>query len=59
MMNHRPPVHMFGRNDLETLFLSAESHDWIEISERLLGPVPEGFRFEPKHQAKSYKQAEG
>lgn len=53
-MNQRPPSHMKGRNDLETLFLSPHSSDWIKISEMLLGPVPEGFRFEPKHQAKGY-----
>lgn len=57
-MNHRPPAFMRGRNDLETLFLSNHSSDWIKISEMLLGPVPEGFRFEPKHNAKSY-QTEG
>ena len=51
-MNQRPPLHMCGRSDLETLFLSAEAVDWIKISEMLLGPVPEGFRFEPKHKAK-------
>jgi tRNA-dihydrouridine synthase 3 len=49
-MNHRPPSsHLKGRNDLETLFLSPHSEDWVRISEMLLGPVPEGFRFEPKH----------
>lgn len=53
-MNHRPPLYICGRNDLETLFLSSESSDWIKISEMLLGPVPNGFRFEPKHKAKSY-----
>jgi tRNA-dihydrouridine synthase 3 len=50
-MNHRSPAHVRGRNDLETLFLSSHSEDWIRISEMLLGPVPEGFRFEPKHKA--------
>ena len=53
-MNQRPPAHLQGRNDLETLFMSANSADWIQISEMLLGPVPEGFRFEPKHKANSY-----
>jgi tRNA-dihydrouridine synthase 3 len=53
-MNQRPPVYMQGRNDLETLFLSANSADWIKISEMLLGPVPEGFRFQPKHKANAY-----
>ena len=50
-LNMRPPAHMCGRSDLETLFLSTHSHDWVKISEMLLGPVPEGFRFEPKHKA--------
>jgi tRNA-dihydrouridine synthase 3 len=53
-MNHRPPLYMCGRNDIETLFLSPHPSDWIKISEMLLGPVPDGFRFEPKHKAKGY-----
>eukprot|EP00977_Amphora_coffeiformis_P002164 scaffold425_cov175-Amphora_coffeaeformis.AAC.23 len=53
-MNQRPPLYMCGRNDLETLFLSPHASDWIKISEMLLGPVPEGFLFEPKHKAKAY-----
>jgi len=57
-MNARPPVFMRGRNDLETLFLSNQSSDWVKVSEMLLGPVPEGFFFEPKHKAKSF-QTEG
>jgi tRNA-dihydrouridine synthase 3 len=57
-MNQRPPKFLQGRNDLETLFLSSQSSDWIKISEMLLGPVPEDFRFEPKHKANAY-QAEG
>ena len=44
-LNMRPPLYMEGRSDLETLFLSPHSDDWIKISEMLLGPVPEGFRF--------------
>ena len=43
---------LVGRSELETLFLSSDSDDWIKISELLLGPVPEGFQFEPKHKAK-------
>lgn len=53
-LNHRPPVHIMGRNDLETLFMSTCSYDWIKISELLLGPVSDDFRFEPKHKANSY-----
>ena len=53
-MNHRPPTHLCGRNDLETLFLSQHSADWIKISEMMLGPVPEGFQFQPKHKASGY-----
>ena len=53
-MNQRPPLHICGRSDLETLFLSPHAGDWIRISEMLLGPVPEGFKFEPKHKAKAY-----
>jgi len=50
-MNQRPPSYMCGRSDLETLMLSKHASDWIKISEMLLGPVPEGFQFEPKHKA--------
>lgn len=55
-MNHRPPNNMCGRSDLETLMLSRNCADWIKISEMLLGPVPEGFLFEPKHKANSYQK---
>lgn len=53
-MNQRPPTHLCGRSDLETLFLSQHSADWIKISEMLLGPVPDGFQFQPKHKASGY-----
>lgn len=52
-VNERPPRYR-GRNDLETLMSSASATDWIKISEILLGPVPEGFQFLPKHKANSY-----
>ncbi len=54
-MHQRPPRHMCGRSDLETLMMSQNSADWVKISEMLLGSVREGFEFEPKHKAKSYK----
>lgn len=53
-MNQRPPIHMCGRDDLETLMLSSHYQDWVKISEMLLGPVPDGFEFKPKHKANSY-----
>ncbi len=46
-----------GRSDLETLMLSKNCADWIKISTMLLGPVPDGFQFEPKHKANSYQKA--
>jgi tRNA-dihydrouridine synthase 3 len=54
-MNQRPPRYMCGRSDLETLMMSNNPADWIRISEMLLGPVREGFDFQPKHKANSYK----
>ena len=53
-MNQRPPLHMCGRSDLEMLMMSKNCADWIKLSEMLLGPVPEGFQFEPKHKANSF-----
>ncbi|CAH0603317.1 unnamed protein product [Chrysodeixis includens] len=52
-INERPPPY-FGRDDLETLMASGNCSDWIKISEMLLGPVPDGFNFLPKHRANSY-----
>jgi tRNA-dihydrouridine synthase 3 len=54
-MNQRPPIHMYGRSDLETLMMSKNAADWIKLSEMLLGKVPDGFQFEPKHKANGYK----
>lgn len=52
-MNQRPPNYI-GRCDLETLMSSANSKDWVRISEMLLGPVSEDFTFIPKHKSNSY-----
>jgi tRNA-dihydrouridine synthase 3 len=54
-MNQRPPIHMYGRSDLETLMMSKNAADWIKLSEMLLGKVPDDFQFEPKHRANGYK----
>eukprot|EP01034_Spumella_vulgaris_P021672 gene21672-27713_t len=56
-MNQRPPL-FFGRCDLETLLASPHSADWVRISEMLLGPVPDGFNFIPKHKSSAYGSAE-
>lgn len=52
-INERPPNYI-GRDDLETLMASKNCADWVKISEMLLGPVPDGFQFLPKHKANSY-----
>ncbi|KAF9361704.1 tRNA-dihydrouridine(47) synthase [NAD(P)(+)]-like protein [Mortierella sp. AD094] len=51
-MNDRPPAFV-GRNDLETMMASTDVKDWIKLSEMILGPAPEAFRFDPKHKANS------
>lgn len=53
-INQRPPTYQ-GRDELETLMASTSAADWIRISEMLLGPVPDNFKFLPKHKANSYK----
>ncbi|KAB1259495.1 tRNA-dihydrouridine-like protein [Camelus dromedarius] len=53
-INERPPYYL-GRDYLETLMASQKAADWIRISELLLGPVPPGFIFLPKHKANAYK----
>ncbi|KZV41121.1 tRNA-dihydrouridine(47) synthase [NAD(P)(+)]-like [Dorcoceras hygrometricum] len=56
-INWRPPSY-FGRDDLETLMASDSAADWIRISEMLLGKVPTGFTFAPKHKSNAYDKAE-
>ncbi|KAF9435668.1 tRNA-dihydrouridine(47) synthase [NAD(P)(+)]-like protein, partial [Entomortierella beljakovae] len=51
-MNDRPPSFV-GRDDLETLMASPNVNDWIKLSEMILGPAPDAFRFDPKHKANS------
>ncbi|XP_076757997.1 dihydrouridine synthase 3 [Xylocopa sonorina] len=53
-INKRPPFYR-GRDDMETLMASSNCADWIKLSEMLLGKVPEGFHFLPKHKANSWK----
>ncbi|KAM7264073.1 hypothetical protein ACFE04_001756 [Oxalis oulophora] len=56
-LNWRPPSY-YGRDDLETLLASESAADWVRISEMLLGKVPDGFTFAPKHKSNSYDAAE-
>ncbi|KAF9921816.1 tRNA-dihydrouridine(47) synthase [NAD(P)(+)]-like protein [Linnemannia zychae] len=51
-INDRPPAFV-GRNDMETLMASPNVNDWIKLSNMILGPAPEAFRFDPKHKANS------
>lgn len=53
-INERPNAY-HGRDDLETLMASHLCQDWIKLSEMLLGPVPDGFTFLPKHKANSFE----
>ncbi|XP_005185201.1 tRNA-dihydrouridine(47) synthase [NAD(P)(+)]-like [Musca domestica] len=52
-INQRPQTFR-GRDEMETLMSSSNSQDWVKLSEMLLGPVPDGFTFVPKHKANSY-----
>ncbi|EFN63116.1 tRNA-dihydrouridine synthase 3-like [Camponotus floridanus] len=53
-INERPPFYR-GRDDMETLMASSNCADWVKLSEMLLGKVPDGFNFLPKHKANSWK----
>ena len=52
-VNERPPLYS-GRDKLETLMASDASEDWIRISEMILGPAGDHFKFTPKHKSNSY-----
>ncbi|XP_011194201.2 tRNA-dihydrouridine(47) synthase [NAD(P)(+)]-like [Zeugodacus cucurbitae] len=52
-INQRPQKFR-GRDEMETLMSSPNSADWVRLSEMLLGPVPIGFEFVPKHKANAY-----
>lgn len=53
-VNWRPPAFV-GRSDLETLLGSPNVNSWITLSEMLLGPVPDHFKFVPKHKSNAYE----
>lgn len=57
-INQRP-VAFRGRDEMETLMASANCNDWIKLSEMLLGKVPDGFNFIPKHKANSFIESNG
>lgn len=54
-MTQRPP-NLVGRDDLETLMASRDSNDWMKIASMILGPAPEGFKFNPKHKSNAYSE---
>ncbi|XVE48943.1 hypothetical protein DITRI_Ditri01bG0042700 [Diplodiscus trichospermus] len=54
-LNQRPPSY-YGHDDLETLMASVSAVDWTRICEMLLGKVPDGFKFAPKHGSNAYDQ---
>lgn len=53
-MNDKPEPFR-GRNELESLMGSPYAQDWVAISEMLLGKVPEGFSFVPKHKSNAWE----
>lgn len=56
-INDRAPAFR-GRDELETLLASADSRDWVKISEMFLGPAPESWTFTPKHKSNAYGSEE-
>nr|KJB22875.1 hypothetical protein B456_004G070900 [Gossypium raimondii] len=55
-LNWRPSSY-YGQDDLETLMAFDSTAEWIRISEMLLGKVPDGFTFAPKHKSNTYDRA--
>eukprot|EP00811_Abedinium_folium_P004377 NODE_1402_length_2489_cov_6.941152.p1 GENE.NODE_1402_length_2489_cov_6.941152~~NODE_1402_length_2489_cov_6.941152.p1 ORF type:complete len:770 (+),score=239.32 NODE_1402_length_2489_cov_6.941152:189-2312(+) len=53
-LNWRPAAFV-GRSDIETKLSSHSAKDWIELTEMLLGKVPENFTFVPKHRSNAYE----
>ncbi|KAI0822356.1 zinc finger dihydrouridine synthase [Trametes gibbosa] len=41
-----------------TLLASADSRDWVKISEMFLGPAPESWAFTPKHKSNAFGSEE-
>eukprot|EP00928_Gymnodinium_smaydae_P028465 TRINITY_DN216_c0_g6_i1.p1 TRINITY_DN216_c0_g6~~TRINITY_DN216_c0_g6_i1.p1 ORF type:complete len:710 (-),score=180.06 TRINITY_DN216_c0_g6_i1:63-2192(-) len=54
-INWRPRPYV-GRSDLETRLGSQNSADWVSITEMLLGKVPQGFTFVPKHKSSAVEK---
>ncbi|XP_017081527.2 tRNA-dihydrouridine(47) synthase [NAD(P)(+)]-like [Drosophila eugracilis] len=52
-INARPQKYR-GRDEMETLMSSGNAADWVKLSESLLGRVPDGFSFVPKHKANAF-----
>lgn len=57
-INQRPIAYR-GRDEMETLMASSNCADWIKLSEMLLGKVPDGYNFIPKHKANSFAEVDG
>ncbi|KAJ8905347.1 hypothetical protein NDN08_001854 [Rhodosorus marinus] len=57
-LNLRIPAAV-GRDPLEMTLSSRDPRDWIRVSEYLLGPVPNGYKFAPKHVGKAWSSEAG
>merc|ERR1719215_2412432 len=55
-INWRPRPYV-GRSDLQTRLGSQNSADWVAITEMLLGKVPQGFTFVPKHKSSAVEKS--